>query len=440
MRPEHIIKELESDNSKLFKERVIKREADSNNDIFFEGCRLALDNMITFGIKQVEVKNEDTGSGLSWDTFISHVRPLIDRTCTGNLAKTTVETLKSQATKDEWNFWYRRILLKHLECGISTKTVNKVVKKIDKYKIPVFACQLADDSREHEDKVSGKKLIETKFDGVRVLTVMYPSGYIVQYSRNGKELHNFGHIKTQLAEVIKSHGGLYKPMVLDGEIMSASFQDLMRQVYRKRNANASDAVLYVFDMIPLEDFENGIFNVSQQKRSEYLKLWYDERQEALEHIELVGQELVDLDTEAGDLRLKEINQIALDNGYEGIMLKDPDAPYICDRKTAWLKLKPFIEVTLKVVGFEEGTKRNTGRLGALVCEGEYNSQIIITNVGGGFSDRLRDDIWRHREKVLHQLVEVRADGLTSNKTKNNVYSLRFPRLKCFRGFSINEQI
>ena len=36
---------------------------------------------------------------------------------------------------------------------------------------------------------------------------------------------------------------------------------------------------------------------------------------------------------------------------------------------AWLKAKPFIEVTLEVVDVEEGTGRNEGRLGAIVCEG-----------------------------------------------------------------------
>jgi DNA ligase-1 len=45
-------------------------------------------------------------------------------------------------------------------------------------------------------------------------------------------------------------------------------------------------------------------------------------------------------------------------GYEGIMIKDPDSKYECKRSTAWLKQKPFIEVSLAVTGYEEGTGRN----------------------------------------------------------------------------------
>ena len=37
-----IIQELESNNSRLFKEDVIKREAEANNINFFQGCQLAL--------------------------------------------------------------------------------------------------------------------------------------------------------------------------------------------------------------------------------------------------------------------------------------------------------------------------------------------------------------------------------------------------------------
>ena len=55
----------------------------------------------------------------------------------------------------------------------------------------------------------------------------------------------------------------------------------------------------------------------------------------------------------------------MEGGYEGVMIKDPDAMYECKRTHSWLKAKPFIEVTLKVVSVEEGTGRNKGRLGAI---------------------------------------------------------------------------
>jgi len=131
----------------------------------------------------------------------------------------------------------------------------------------VFSCQLAHDSANHESKVTGRKLIEVKLDGVRVLTIVYPDGRVDQFSRNGKEFANFPHIKEQFAKVAS---GLAVPYVFDGEVMSSSFQDLMKQVHRKDNVNAGDAILYLFDIIPLEDFQKGVWNMKQSERTAIL--------------------------------------------------------------------------------------------------------------------------------------------------------------------------
>ena len=48
-KPYEIIKELESNNSRLFKESVILREMKMGNDAFFEGANLACDKLKTFG-------------------------------------------------------------------------------------------------------------------------------------------------------------------------------------------------------------------------------------------------------------------------------------------------------------------------------------------------------------------------------------------------------
>jgi DNA ligase-1 len=311
------------------------------------------------------------------------------------------------------------------------------VEKInDRYIVPTFSCQLAHDSANHEGKLAGQKLIEVKLDGVRVITVVWPDGRVLQFSRNGKELVNFEHVKEQCAKI--AHG-FNEPMVLDGEIMSSSFQDLMKQVHRKDNVAANDAVLNLFDYLTLKEFEAGGTNSAKQThRSRMLEEWYETVQDQLPNITVVGQELVDLDTDEGQEKFRKINQRAVDGGYEGIMIKDPDAIYECKRTTSWLKLKPFIEVTLEVKNVEEGTGRNVGRLGALVCEGDDDDRHIRVNVGSGFSDSDRDTFWNSRSDVLGKLVEVRADAITQNQ--DGSYSLRFPRFLHFRGFENKEKI
>jgi len=435
LKPWEVVAELEADNSRLAKEAIVKREAEQGNDELFRGFRAAYDAMVTFGVKKVEEKSGD-GKGITADAFWKVADQLAARTLSGNAAQTAINYLRMNATEAEWNLWYRRILIKDLRCGTSETTINKVAGKINGvYTIPVFSCQLAHDGANHESKVSGSKLVEVKLDGVRVITIVYPSGSVNQYSRNGKELVNFPHIVKQFAKHAKL---LREPMVFDGEVMSSSFQDLMRQVHRKSDVESGDAVLNLFDIVTLADFQAGYCKHSQTDRSASLAAWYAPIREHLPNVTVLGQELVDLDTEAGAARFKQINADAIAGGYEGIMIKDPVAGYETKRTVAWLKQKPYIEVSLAVVGVEEGTGKNVGRLGALIVEGTDDGKLIRTNVGSGLTDSDRVVYWDNADSIIGNVVEVRADAVTQNQ--DGSYSLRFPRFKGFRGFVPGEKL
>jgi DNA ligase-1 len=430
-----VISSLQDHNGRLDKEAIVRAEALAGNDEFFKGCRAALDPMITYGVKKVEEKKGD-GKGLAPATFWKTAEQLAHRELTGNAAQVAINHMRMNAKESEWNLWYRRILIKDLRCGVSQTTINNVVEKIKpNYAIPIFTCQLATDSTNFENLLVGEKILEVKLDGMRVITVVYPDGRVDQYSRNGKELLNFGIIKEQIAK----HAKFFKqPMVLDGEVMSSSFQDLMKQAHRKSDVQTDDAVLNLFDILTLAEFQQGVGNDVQIGRSVALKSWYEPIAEHMPNVTIVGQEIVNLDTPEGKLRYTEINKQAVDGGYEGIMIKDPGAVYECKRARNWLKLKPFIEVSLTVTSVEEGTGKNEGRLGNLICEGVDDGKDIVVSVGSGFSDELRESIWADTQGTIGQVVEVRADAVTQNQ--NGTYSLRFPRFKSFRGFEAGEKL
>ena len=437
--PQDIIKRLEDHNGRLEKETIIFGAMGEGLDEFFEGVTMALDPLVTFGVKQVPERNEtpERGQGLIWRDFKVLADQLINRELTGHAARDAIELVMSVATVEQWNGFYRRILIKDLRCGVSEKTVNKVAKKFNgKYSIPTFTCSLAHDSANHEKKMVGKKQIEIKLDGVRVITIIQ-GDKVEMFSRNGKQFHNFDHIIDEIKAVIKDHPVPY-PLVLDGEVMSANFQDLMKQIHRKDTVQNSDAVLHLFDTIPLGCFQAGSWDKPQSFRSLITKHWVEDHADALEHVQALDWEDVDLDTPEGQERFVALNKAAVDGGYEGVMIKDIDAPYECKRTHAWLKAKPFIEVTLEVVDVEEGTGRNEGRLGAIVCKGTDDGKDIVVNVGSGFTDVHRDDYWNSRDDLIGNLVEVRADAVTQNQ--DGTYSLRFPRFKTFRGFEVGEKI
>lgn len=424
-----VIRSLEEHASRINKEDIIRAQID--NEELFEGFNLALSPYITFGVKKVPKFTGPDGQGLPWVAFKELAHLLSTRQLTGDAARDAIELALGASTANQWNDWYRRILIKDLRCGVSEKTINKIKKGA----VPVFECMLAHDGANHEKKIAGKKLLEPKLDGVRVLTVIDAEQQTVtQYTRNGKVLENFKHITDALQENIVLFD---RSIVLDGEMVSSSFQALMKQVHRKENVQSEDARLMLFDILPLSEFKAGRSIMGQRRRSNLLKSMkpvFDK----VGSIDIIEQKEIDLDSYVGELEFKEFNKTAIEQGFEGIMIKDIDAPYECKRSTSWLKMKPFIEVSLTISEVEEGTGRNQGRLGAIVCEGIDDGKEIKVNVGSGFTDADRKEFWDSRPDLPGQIVEVRADAVTQNQ--DGTYSLRFPRFLRFRGFKAGEKI
>ena len=433
--PETIIQRLEADNSRLAKEQILAEAMAEGLDEFFEGVKMGLDKLYTFGIKQVPVSEQD-GQGLAWTNFVELAEALYRRELTGHAARDAVKLAMDVATRSQWNDWYRRILIKDMRAGFGEKSVNSVAKKSKKpqYAVPVFEVMLAHDSSNHEGKVTGKKLVEPKLDGVRVVTVVdFESRTVVMYTRNGKELHNFPHIVKVFEDNMDNWARSY---VFDGEVVSSSFQALMKEVHRKENVQAQDARLMLFDVIPLSEFKAGVSVMGQKRRSAFLRENFSKIIADSGCIDIIAQREFDLDVFTDEIEFRDYNKQAVAEGYEGIMIKDPNGKWEGKRSVAWLKQKPFIEVSLAVIETEEGTGRNVGKMGALVCEGTEDGKLIRVNVGSGFTDKDRDEFWSC--KVDGQVIEVRADAITQNQ--DGTYSLRFPRFMRFRGFKAGEKI
>jgi DNA ligase-1 len=435
------VRDLESSDSRLHKERVIEKAlmasklGSAGAQGFLFNCYLAYNPFYVYNVRQVPETEGLTGQPNPWPIFWGLCEDLRTRGVTGHAARDRIEQVSELFDSEQWNGMCRRVLIKDLRCGISEKTLNKVLGKTS-WKIPTFTCQLAQDSTDRPAKMKGIKRLEVKLDGVRVLAVVQGAS-VTLYSRNGKPFENFPHVAEAIAanrKLIGAFGGRY---VLDGEIVGASFQQLMRQAQRKTNAETTDMVYHVFDIIPLDSFQEGHYNAQQSKRLDILT-GSRARFDATDCLRLMDGITVDLDTAEGHDIMNRYAQDAVANGFEGIMIKDLGAPYECKRSSFWMKWKPTITVDLNIVGFEEGTGRNAGRLGAIICEGVDDDRRICVNVGSGFSDTLRDEYWASRNELLGDVVEVEADAVTQNQ--DGSYSLRFPRFVRFRGFEAGEKL
>jgi DNA ligase-1 len=295
-------------------------------------------------------------------------------------------------------------------------------------------------------EMKGLKRLEPKLDGVRALFMVefldLDSGLnrqpkVTCYSRNGKVFENFDHISRQLEKhadtisrkcKVMGHS-MYDGYVLDGEVIGKSFNDLMKQARRKSDVAATDSIFYVFDVLPLDSFREGHWNAQLEKRIstlEEMRPLFGK----MPNVDLLPHLMVDLDTAEGRDQFRRYCNDKVNEGFEGVMVKEMKAPYVCKRSTDWMKYKPVITVDLKVIDVEEGTGKNAGRLGALVCNGIDNGLEITVNCGSGFSDAQRDEIWLNRQITIGQTAEVMADAVSQNQ--DGTHSLRFPRFVRFR--------
>ena len=252
-------------------------------------------------------------------------------------------------------------------------------------------------------------LLEPKLDGVRC--------YVKQghcYSRTSKHLTNFNHLAQALAVVSRE-------TVFDGELMPSTaggaetFRTVMRQLYR-HGANTSGIGIALFDAIPLAHWRRKSSPLTQTERRNSLERLVPKKLRP--HIWVVPAILAPSDPKV----IQSVYQSFLAAGYEGIMVKDPHAPYEWARRGHWLKMKPTHTMDLPIVGFQAGEGKHVGRLGALLVERDG----IVTEVGTGFSDVERTTIWRSRQHLLGVQVEVAYQEISSHGR------LRFPVFKRLR--------
>jgi len=437
------IHKLNESDSRLHKEDVIKQAyemaviGNESSIKFLRFVQSAYNPYDNFHLRQVPETVGLTDMENPWADFEDLLLKLRNRDITGNVAREAVDAMSKRFDTDEWNNFCRNVIRKDLRCGISDKTFNKVVKKSE-YEIPIFGCQLATNS-EGRPEMKGIKRLEPKLDGVRVLmrVVHNDMGECVTtcYSRNGKIFENFYLIEQQVQDnfhkLVRASGdrSLIDGFWLDGEVTGQSFQELMRQARRKEDVDTRDSVFNIFDIIPDADWGRGYWNAQLHKRVallEKLRPVIDK----MANVELLSHIMVDLDTGEGRDQLMRYAKDMVNAGFEGIMIKDTNSPYECKRNTFWMKWKPTITVDLEVIDLEEGTGRNVGRLGALVCRGTDDGKEISVNVGSGFSDVDRDDFWNNRDSVIGRTVEILCDVITQNQ--DGTYSLRFPRFVRFR--------
>lgn len=407
MRVSDIFEEIKSTSKSTEKAVIMRRNAD--NELFKKALAYSTNPFKPFHVTKVpKVKSRlefPFGEADAWKEFFRVLDLCADRKVTGNAAIDLLHAAFS-SFKQQDEVWMRKVLKKHLNIGVSVKSVNKVFPGL----VPTFEVSLA--QKFDLKRIAGKKTVavEPKLDGIRCFVIVRDE-QVMMFARSGKLIKNFD--KTIAPEIAKMGDGCY-----DGELMGQDFTSLMRQAYRKEGIDTTDTYLALFDFLPLDEWDSKSSKLSCEDRFEILldKL-------ADNNVDLNLAQPVDrLEVEPDWSLIKKEHDLFVEDGFEGAMIKFLDAPYKFGRGYEVMKLKAFHDVDVVVEGLLEGTGKHAGKLGSFQVV--FNG--VDVQVGSGLTDVLREQIWADKESFLGRVIEVRYQEVTPDG------SLRFPTFVCFR--------
>jgi DNA ligase 1 len=121
---------------------------------------------------------------------------------------------------------------------------------------------------------------------------------------------------------------------------------------------------------------------------------------------------------------------AIENNEEGIVIKRLNRPYENGSRTNWIKLKPILENSFRIIDVYSGTGKYENTIGSVLVTDKYSK--IYAKVGSGLTDLIRIKLEERLadKSLIGAIIDVKYNEITSNK--NGTYSLRFPRFLKFR--------
>jgi len=378
----------------------------------------ALDPYRVFGVKKYPAPTaEGSGDEAAYNSFLAMLDDLANRRVTGKAAQQLVADTLGLFPKDDQKY-LALVIGKDLKSGFSGDTVNKVFKGL----VPSFEVMLADKCEsieEFEKSISFPCQADFKYDGQRTIALV-ENGNVTYYARSGKESEHLNGLFDQ--ELIKLAQWYGSDIILDGEAFASDFTETMNAKKEGNDAAKANLKLRAFFIMPLSDWKAQKTQITMRQARSFLcdGLNFIKAQKIIVSEGRMVNDYSDM--------MKYCNEVIDVHKQEGLILKDFNAVYEWDRTMSWCKVKRFYDVDVKIVDIYEGRAgtRLAGTLGGLMVEGEdEKGRKIVSNVGSGFSDEMRKEIWENKDKYIGQTAVVKYQEISKAKN-SDTWSLRFP--------------
>ena len=412
------VKEITASASRKYKQEVLTKYKD--DEVVKQYLKIAYDPYLVFGISEKKLHKQVNCVAYPADNVFD-LFYWLEKHNTGTDAaiKMCQETLAAIASEDqEAAVLLEELICKDLSIGVDSKTINSVMPGL----IPTFDVQLANKYFDKPEYVEGKEFaITTKIDGGRIIAIK-ENGSVSFFTRAGQRYEGLVDLEKEMLDRIPDN------FVLDGEITILDYKnydskDAYKQAMKITRADSEKhgVKMLVFDGMPVADWKTQYCPLSWSARRMALETFFNK--DTYVYFELLPVLYRGTDTS----KITELLDAEIARKQEGVMINICDAPYEFRRTNSLLKVKKMNTLDLQIIGFEEGSGRLTGTLGAILVR--YKSGNVV-KVGSGFTDGLREEIWKNQGKYLDTICEISYFETSTNADGGE--SLRFPIFKDFR--------
>lgn len=409
-----LFKKIQETSSTKEKQRIISENKD--NELFKKCLVFLLDSNIVTGISIKKFKKiTDASTYKHIEDKLNTFEEVMDylkehNTGTDNdIAKVKSFVYDHYIVDDDEFDFYMQMITKKYKLGADKKLVNKAIPNL----IDTWDVQLGSSYEKLKLKDREWFSLSQKLNGNRAS--FYHDKLI---SRQGKEFTGMQHIISDLQQL--GLGWFY-----DGELIRKNIDNLSdgenfrigTGIINSDTENKEEIKFVIFDYFSEAEISKKQSHDTYKVRRKMLnELRGEIAEKKLQNIEIV--EMVYEGTAQSEI-MKWLDY-AVDKDWEGLIL-NKDAVYKCKRTTDLIKIKRFYTMDLPIIDILEGDGRLKGTLGSLAVQYKNNT----VNVGSGFNDTTRREIWDNRDDLIGRIVEVKYKEISKDK-KTGLESLQFP--------------
>ena len=308
--------------------------------------------------------------------------------CAGkNVGRANETSPEEQATKEAQAKWKKKT-----ESGYSTD-----VGKVDDA-MAYFEPQLAHKYNDYKDRVKFPVLVSKKLDGLRM--IITKQGI---FTRNGKIFNATPHLRKVLEPIFVEHPN----WVLDGEGYTSDvpFEKVVSLIKRQKPTaedlaeSAKLVQFWLFDGVV--DAKNASFDKRFGIITEAISKLSAEARKMIvvvDNIEVTTHE-----------EIIKYHDKFVGQGFEGIMIRVPSAPYENKRSRNLLKYKQFIDDEFEIIDVVEGQGNRSGMAGQLTLKMK-DGKTFGAGIKGG--EDFYKELWKDRVTYTGKKATVRYQNLT----------------------------